>query len=163
MPPLALPLEVGDVLFYTPSDLVGVLIALKTWTWLSHVEVYDGEDRVIAARLSGVSRYPVRTDHLVAIRRPAAYGAFQQEKARAAVENLLGKPYEVWAFESFINPWCRHRHVSRICSAVVTLYLRGGGVELFNPEVSQNKISPAQLWQTNDLVRVWGVKKIRSC
>ena len=32
-------LRPGDILFYSPSDLVGVLIAIKTWTWLSHVNM----------------------------------------------------------------------------------------------------------------------------
>lgn len=157
MPPIDL--EVGDVLFYSPSDLIGVLIAIKTWTWLSHVEVYHGSDRVVAARRSGVDLYPVRLSNLVAIRRPLGSSKFSREGAWKAVFPLIGKDYEESSFESFLNPWCIHRKVSRICSSIVTSYLRGGGVGCFNPDVPENKIAPAQLWQTNDLYTVWSLKK----
>lgn len=144
----------GDVLFYSPSELVGLLIAVKTWTWLSHVEaVWDSDGKVISARIEGVNIYPIRVDkHLVCIRRPHS---FDMAKGDDAIKPLIGRDYEIPALERFFNPWSKRRHVARICSSVVTAYLRGGGIEPFNPAVSADQIAPAQLWQTPVLNTIW--------
>ena len=148
-------LQPGDVLFYRPSSLVGVFIAFKTWTWLSHVEAYIGRGRVIAARTQGVNVYVERIDKsLVAVRRPIVK-KWDASGAYHAVSSLLNKPYDVSAFWAFFNPFLHHYHSSRICSSVVTLWLRGGGCEPFNPAVSEDDIAPAQLWQTDELNTVW--------
>src|ERR1039458_8522218 len=70
--PMKIPddLRAGDILLYSPSELVGVLIAIKTGGWFSHVECCIGGDQVIAARLQGVDVYATRFDHLCAVRRP---------------------------------------------------------------------------------------------
>lgn len=147
----------GDVLFYSPSDVVGLLIAVKTWTWLSHVEsiwdIQDNKHEVVAARISGVNTYPIRIDkHLVAIRRPVR---FNKLEGHLSVNLQLGQSYEVSSFERFFNPWAKSWHISRICSSIVTAYLRGGGIEPFNPQVSADQIAPAQLWQTPVLRTIW--------
>lgn len=152
-------LRPGDILFYSPSDLVGVLIAIKTWTWLSHVECYIGRGRVIAARASGVKVYGERIDkHLVAIRRPDRFNLLE---AHIAVGPMLGRPYEYAGFFSFILPLYHRRQASRICSSVATVFLRGGGCEPFNPELDADDVSPAQLWQTPALTTVWEKSKAR--
>lgn len=154
--PGRIPLEPGDVMLYSPSDVVGLLIALKTWTWLSHVEVYIGQGKAISARPQGVNVFGERIDkHLVCVRRPLIMEPFNKENAWKAVSPMLGMSYEWTAFESFFNPWCKHRHASRICSSVVTVYLRGGGCEPFNPDMSADDVSPAQLWQTSGLITIW--------
>jgi hypothetical protein len=151
-------LKVGDVLFYTPSDLVGYIIGIKTWTWLSHVEVYIGGGKAIGARLKGVNIYDLRVDkHLVYVRRPVmnGHGEFDPMKALGAVASTLGTPYDIGSFEAFFNPWSRNRHSARICSTNVAAYLKGGGCEVFNPDLDPDDISPAQLWQTPHLKTIW--------
>jgi hypothetical protein len=155
-------LKVGDVLFYTPSDLVGYIIGIKTWTWLSHVEVYIGGGKAIGARIGGVNIYDLRIDkHLRYVRRPLmnGNGPFDAMKAFSAVADTLGRPYNIGAFESFFNPWSKSRHSNRICSTNVTAYLRGGGCEPFNPDLDPDDISPAQLWQTPHLETIWCKEK----
>lgn len=142
------------MLFYSPSDLIGVLIAIKTWTWLSHVEVATGPTSVIGARAEGVNPYPMRVDdHLVAIRRPRQ--PFMVESAKRYVAPMMGQPYEITGLFRFFDPWAKHHHAARICSSVVTAFELGGGKQLFNPDVSLDSISPAQLWQTAELATVW--------
>jgi len=143
----------GDVLFYSPSELVGLLIAIKTWTWLAHVESVWRDDDVVAARINGVNIYSARVDkHLVCIRRPHS---FNVKNGHEAIRPFLGTPYEISALERFFNPWSKHRKASRICSSIVTLYLRGGGIEPFNSRVDADEIAPAQLWQTGVLETIW--------
>lgn len=149
-------LRVADTLFYTPSDpVVGVLIAVKTYKWLSHVEVYAGDGKCLGARITGVDYYPVRVDrHLVCVRRPLVK-AFDLEGAKREVEDEVGLPYEVGGFFSFFNPWRVRQHTTRICSPVVRAFLRGGGAEVFNPSATDDQISPADLWRTGLLKTVW--------
>lgn len=149
-------LEPGDVLFYSPSDLIGWIIAVKTWTKISHVEAYIGSGRCISARPQGVNVFGERIDKcLCCVRRPLMTKQFETRKAWEAVFPFLGKPYGWTSFEEFFNPWCRHRHASRICSSIVTTYLRGGGCEPFNPDLSADDVSPAQLWQSPNLITIW--------
>lgn len=151
-------LQPGDILLYSPSSLVGWLIAIKTWTMLSHVECYIGGGRVIAARLEGVNTYRERIDkYLSYVRRPTmpAGVVFDSAGAWNAVHQMLGTDYDIGAFEEFFNPWCKHRHASRVCSTVASKWLRGGGCQPFNPDISDDDISPAQLLQTGLLITVW--------
>jgi len=145
----------GDILLYKPSDLMGILIAVKTWAWLSHVECYVGGGRVIAARIQGVNVYAERVDkYLVAVRRPKT-SDFDIGGAWKAIESMMGKPYEVSAFWEFFNPMIHRYRASRICSSVATAWLRGGGCQPFNPEFEDSDASPAQLWQTPELDTIW--------
>jgi hypothetical protein len=153
-------LMVGDVLLYAPTDAIGWIIAAKTWTWLAHCEVYAGAGRVIAARIAGVNNYAERIDKsLRFIRRPVMPPdkPFDSTAAYKAVEEHMGKPYSVPALFEFYDPlnWLHKSRVSNICSSIVTAYVIGGGCSLFNPELSPDDVSPAQLWQTNDLTTIW--------
>lgn len=142
---------------------MGWIIAIKTWTLLSHVECYEGRGRVIAARLEGVNVYEQRIDkYLSFVRRPVMDGRqFDVSGAWAAVQKYIGTPYDIGAFEGFINPWCKHRHASRVCSTIAAMWLRGGGCEPFNPDMSANDASPAQFWQTPMLSTIWSRKPSR--
>lgn len=154
-------LQGGDVLLYAPTDWVGWLIAIKTWTMLSHVEVYAGAGKVIAARPRGVDFYTERLDYsLRYIRRPVIGPGmqFDLKGGLAAVHGMLGKPYEVAGLLRFYLPWHNRHKATRICSSVATVFLRGGGCEPFNPELNPDDVSPAQLWQTPELTTIWSRK-----
>jgi len=162
-PPLP-ELEVGDVLLYAPAwwNLVPVIIAIKTWTWLSHSESYAGRGRSYGARITGVNVYETRVDkYLRCIRRPVmpAGKRFDENAAWLAIAPMLGKPYQVSGFAAFFAPWCRARHASRICSVLTAYHLRGGGCVPFNPDLEEADIAPAQLYQTAGLETIWERRK----
>ena len=147
-------LRPGDVLLYAPSDLLGVAIAIKCWTWLSHVECCIGNGQVIAARIQGVDIYRERIDeYLVCVRRP--FKQFNLVGAIAAVKPMMFQKYEVSGLFEFFAPLRHKAHATRICSSVATVFLRGGGVEPFNPNVAPEDVAPAQLYQTAELNTVW--------
>lgn len=152
-------LRPGDILLFKPSDLVGVFIALKTWTWLSHAECYVGGGKVIAARIQGVNIYAERIDkYLAYVRRPRV-AQFNEVGAWNAVRDMIGKPYDVSAFWEFFDPFAHRLHASRICSSVATAWLRGGGCEPFSEETEDSDVAPAQLLQTPELETIWTAKK----
>lgn len=137
-------------------------IAIKTWTWLSHVEVYVGNGRVIAARPSGVDIYPERMDSsLRFVRRPIMTPGlqFNGQCAMLAVQPLLGQPYEIAGLFSFYLPLMNRHRATCICSSVATVFVQGGGCQLFNPELCPDDVSPAQFWQTNDLLTIYDRSK----
>ena len=149
-------LKPGDILFYKPSDLIGDLIALKTWMPYSHVECMANYGQVIAARAEGTDIYPVRVDEfLTCVRRPP--GVFDLANAIRAVKPMMFQGYQaVEGFESFLDPWgAEHKQPTRICSSLATVYLRGGGCQPFNPDFEAADVAPAQLWQSAILQTVW--------
>lgn len=154
-------LQPGDVLLYGPSDPFGWLICIKTWTMLSHCEVYLGRGQALAARPEGVNIYSERIDkYLKYVRRPIMHpGTFDKESAYKSVMQMIGAPYEIAGLFSFYLPWMHRHRATRICSSVVTAFLRGGGCEPFNPSLDADDVSPAQLWQSGKLDTVWSKDK----
>lgn len=150
-------LQSGDILLYSPSDIFGLLIAIKCWTMLSHVEIVVGRGMVFAARPTGVDLYKERLDkYLRFIRRPVMHGkAFNAEGAFEAIRQSLGAAYEIGGLLSFYLPWMNRRRATMICSSVATVYLRAGGCELFNPDLDPDDVSPAQFWQTPHATTIW--------
>ena len=54
-------LEPGDILLYGGRGLVDRLIQFRTWSDVSHIEIYVGEGRSVASRNGiGVGKYPLR-------------------------------------------------------------------------------------------------------
>jgi len=162
-PPLP-ELEIGDVLLYAPAwhNAVGLIIAVKTWTALSHAESYAGRGLSYGARIEGVDVWPVRIDrYLRYIRRPVLPPGrvFDEDAAWRAIAPMLGKPYQVSGFGAFFAPWSRARRASRICSVLSAYHLRGGGCEVFNPDLEEADVAPAQLYQTPGLRTIWERKK----
>jgi hypothetical protein len=151
-------LKPGDILLYKPSNWIGVVIACLTGGWFSHVEGYWQAGLSVGAREEGVNVYPVRIDkYLVSVRRPMMRGfPFCTDGAYKAVAHLLGKPYDVGSLFRFLAAWKTRRHVARMCSSVMTAFLRGGGCNPFNAKVQPAKVSPYDLWMSPELNTVWG-------
>jgi len=64
-------LKSGDCLLYRPSNLFGKIISIKTWSHISHVEVYINNNKSVASRDGiGVDMYDLRTNNLGYILRP---------------------------------------------------------------------------------------------
>ena len=149
-------LQPGDILFYRPTSIEGIGIAVKTWTWLSHVECFVGHDQVAAARAEGTDFYPLRLDASLAyVRRPPA--TFDLADALQAIQPMMFQKYQtLGGFITFFDPWGRRQQQpTRICSSLATVFLRGGGCVVFNPEFPSADAAPAQLWQTPALATVW--------
>lgn len=63
-------LRPGDLLLYGGGSLAAWLIQFRTWSDVSHVEIYLGGGRSLASRAAGVDIYPLRVLNLRRVLRP---------------------------------------------------------------------------------------------
>jgi hypothetical protein len=150
-------LRPGDVLTYSASDLWGRIIEWKAGSpTRSHVEVSIGLDQVFAARSGGVNYYPVRVDkYLQEVKRHVHWRKFNVVLAMHSVIDIVGKAYEIPGLFAFLNPWRKVRHLIKVCSPTAAHFLRGGGLEPFDPALPDNSIVPGDFVQSGLLQTVW--------
>jgi hypothetical protein len=155
-PPDPASLKLGDVLLYPARDLIGDIIAISTHGIWSHVEVVSGPNESIAARIQGVNYYP-RDNSFRCVRRfnfPSGE-YFDILAAKAALQDQIGKPYDIPGLFSFFDPWAKTKHVHRICSVIANKFLVAGGATPFDPLADPNLISPTDFWITGGLTTIW--------
>jgi hypothetical protein len=151
-------LKPGDSILYKPSSLAGVIIAFKTWTWLSHVEGYVGDGMSIGARIEGVNIYPLRNDKsLRFVMRPNQ--PFDLVKAMAWFNaEAKGDHYAVDGLFSFLIPkgsaGPKNPH-EEFCSQLMDMWYDAGLFHAFNPKFPARRISPAQFIQTPALDQIY--------
>jgi len=159
-------LQPGDCLLYAPSDVFDWGVVMKTWTRVSHVEVYIGNDVSVASRNGkGVDKYPVRPDHVALVRRPGSrfnleaamrwfyYGDGTSPKAQ-------GQKYGWRTLLTFVllnnNPIEGHM----ICSEFVAGFYRAGGNPLFAADWPDYRTPPSLEVATPALTTIWDNGKV---
>ena len=149
-------LKQGDAILYSPSSVVGYVIAIKTWSWVSHIEGYIGEGKSIGARPKGIDIYPLRNDkHSAYILRPnepfdfgKAMGWFNKE--------AKGDKYDFKGLFDFYDVHnCTLDPSKQVCSVLMALWYQAGDCNIFAPTYPPNKISPAQFLQTPHMDIIW--------
>lgn len=124
-------LRPGDCLIYRPSSLMGRLIAIKTWSPWSHVEMAVGPGKAIGARSEGVGYYPTRMDkYLGMVMRPP--DTFRITKALWWFDHYAnGQAYDVLGLFRFFT-FGKQSSDKQFCSELLTRVYRNAGVpELF--------------------------------
>lgn len=133
-------LKPGDILLYRPASIFGVLISIKTWHRISHVEVYDGGLNSLASRDGiGVGRYPLRLSQLAYVLRPRC--PLDLAAGRAWFETVKGQPYGWLALADFVGLPIGGRGM--VCSPFATSFMRAAGWSIF-PTDPPGKIAPFQ-------------------
>lgn len=149
-------LQVGDCLLYRPSSVFGWLIAVKTFTRISHVEVYVGGGKSFTSRDGkGVDIYPLRTDGLAAVRRPVS-PLPNLDKALAWTQLVRGQAYDfkdLWTFLLMGKP--SGDPLKMICSESVACWYKEVGYEAVNLDVNSEAIAPADFYKTGALRTIW--------
>lgn len=142
----------GDVLLYAPKGIFGRIIALKTWHPIAHVEVAIDELKSVASRDGrGVSVYPFRASELSYVLRPRV--PFSETRALAwFFKEANGKPYGWSDLANFIG--LPVNKGGMFCSEFVTLYLRAGGVHVFEDEPAE-KIAPFEFLVSELFTTMW--------
>lgn len=116
----------GDCLLYRPTDLIGKLICLKTWSPYSHCETYVGGGKSIGARKEGVNLYPVRWDKLAMILRPDP-GRLNLKAGMAWFDaNAKGQAYDFLGLFRFFT-WGKQSTDRQFCSELLTRFYRHAG------------------------------------
>lgn len=132
-------LRPGDILLYGQKSFWGWVIRVKSWSSVSHAEIYLGEGRSIGSREAhGVATYDFMQWPKYVVRPPAYLNLDALLAWHASVE---GKGYDYWGLLAFFNVGhgVRDRY---ICSEHTTLAMRAGGVEFFRPAIEAQKVSP---------------------
>lgn len=151
----------GDTIVYKPSSFIGLWIAVKTWSWTSHVETYIGGDESIGARSDGVKVWPLRNDKYArTILRPKV--EFDIIPALEWFENFAdGDVYDWQGLFGFYIPKKKDIEDSTVnykkefCSELCTMFYRKGGFNPFAPTYPSKLISPAQFLQSPLFDIVW--------
>lgn len=140
-------LQPGDCLLYRPRDLLGWVIAVKTWCRAAvHVEVYAGGGVSFAARSSGVNLYALRWDGLSRVLRPAA--ALDLAAARSwFYARAQGQKYDWKGLLCFTLAVRQGSQDRMFCSELETRLYRSGGFKFVSDCTDADKVPPAQsLW-----------------
>lgn len=145
----------GDLLAYKPIGPFGLLIRVKTWHSIAHVETYIGNGSSVASRDGvGVALYPLRLKQLAGIYRPV--GPFDIEKAMNwFYRKANGQAYDwkgIIGFSTLVKGGDSNK---MFCSEFSTRFYRQGGFEPFVAEEDADKIAPFQLTICSGLKRIW--------
>jgi hypothetical protein len=125
--------QAGDLLLYRPHSLMGHLIALKSWSRWSHVEVVVGPGVVVAARYDGGVRYYLATyEHLGMVLRPNPAKLNLAEGLFWFDGHARGQAYDLWGLFRFFTLG-RPSMTRQFCSELATrIYRRSGFPTLFH-------------------------------
>ena len=112
--------------------------------------------RNLPGRLEGVNYYPVRLDEfLMEVKRHIDWQHFNIVRAQQAVEDIIGKPYEIPGLLNYLDPWRKVHHLVKVCSPAATWFVRAGGIEPFDPDVPEDDIPPHDFVVSGLLKPVW--------
>lgn len=134
----------GDLLLYRGSSIWSKLIMIKTWSPVSHCEVYLGDKRSYAARDGrGVDFYPLRTEGLTHILRPIILPKddVDFEAGRKWAEGTRGQGYDWWGLLRFFTLG-KQSQSRQFCSEACLRFYRNSNFHPFHESVDADLIAP---------------------
>jgi hypothetical protein len=148
-------LKPGDHLLYNVdslrSDPIGYLqdlvIRVKTWSSVAHIEIYDGDGMSLAARSDGVNRYAFRADGLKVVRRPLHWN---HAKAQASFESARGQKYDWMGLLCFTLAVKQGAPDRKFCSELARDIGREAGSGAFDPLWPGDKVAPGNFLMVGD-------------
>ena len=147
-------LRPGDCLLYKPSGFFGWLIALKTWNRISHVEIYQGNDKSVASRAGvGVGMYRTRYAGLARVLRPYRE-PLNLTAATHFFAQVNGQKYDWKGILCFTLAVAQGAKDKMFCSEFATRWYRRAGIPLFG-NYDADHIAPAQFLMTDLLQEIW--------
>jgi hypothetical protein len=164
-------LQPGDHILYRPSSFTGLIIAVKTWSWVSHIEVVVSVNPYtsIAARSpwdGNVNQFALRNDKYVAyVLRPEP-DAGQRLDINKGMEwfnrEAKGDKYDLGGLFGFYIPGTTkprkdQNYHSEFCSMLAVLFDQACGFLPFNPNYPAKKVSPAQFLQSPEFTQAYPV------
>jgi hypothetical protein len=147
-------LKVGDILLYSGRGPLSWAVKVKTWSDISHVELYIGAGLTVSARAEGVRYFPFTDKDLVEVWAPeAGYRKWDFDSGLVWFnEQAHGQAYDVWGLLRFFRIG-QESIDKQFCSEVVTRTLRAGGFEPFTPQTDADQVSPG-MFRTSPRLRL---------
>jgi hypothetical protein len=147
-------LQAGDTILYYSGSVFDYAVALKTWTWASHVEFYRGGGQSYASRNGlGVQKYALRTDGVAAVLRPKV--TLDLDAVDRYFMTVHGQEYDWKGLLCFTLAVAQGAKDKQFCSELWTNLHRAGGAEPFQPQWSADRTPPAFCLVTPILRLVW--------
>lgn len=146
-------LRAGDLMLYSGTGFFSRLIKIKTWSSISHTEIFIGEGQSVASRNGkGVGTYPIRVDDLRVILRP-------RKRLRLvdgmAWHNLaLGQRYDWFGLLRFFTLG-KQSLDKQFCSEHSTRFYRACGFEPFTEHYDADLVSPGLMLASPRFTRTW--------
>ena len=165
-------LNPGDIILYHPDSFFGYAVAIKTSSWICHVEIYWGLYRSkgfsVASRekffwqshRSGVDKYPLRLDHIAAVLRPPTFDRANADEwlYHGDIHNhfqpVILQPYDYWGLLVFEDLRKHGNKDKQWCSNFATRYLRRGGYEAFR-WMDADHIAPVDFLKLDDVNEIY--------
>lgn len=130
----------GDCLLYSGKSLFSLLIKIKTWSRISHVEVFLGNNRTFTAREGhGVGFYDYDPTNLAYILRPKF--DFDFEDALVFARMVDGQKYDYLGLLRFFTLG-KQSYDKQFCSEACTRFYRAGGGRPFADYYDADLVSP---------------------
>lgn len=146
----------GDCLLYRPNSLFGHVIAVKTWTDISHVEVYIGGGESVGSRERlGVRKYPLRTGQLGFVLRPSLQPVDLEAGLRWFYSEALGQKYDYLGLLVFTHAVKKGARDRMFCSEFTTRFYRSANYPVFAPHWDADRVSPSLFLCSPKLVMWW--------
>lgn len=143
----------GDCLLYADDGLISKLIRVKTWSDVSHCEVYTGGGRSVASRDGiGVGEYPLRVAGLQYILRPNE--PFNPKAGMFWFRGVNGQGYDWLGLLKFFTLG-KGSQTKMHCSEFETRWYRKAGLVPFHPTVDADLVSPGMFLTSGAFDRIW--------
>jgi hypothetical protein len=150
-------LQPGDCLLYSRlGSLFGAIIAIKTWSKYTHVEIMCQVDTTVASRDGlGVGMYHIREDGLARILRPNAR-VNMQDALYWFYTQANGQRYDWLGLLNFYTAQHRGRDNHRqFCSEFATRFYRQGGFDPFAADLDADCVPPSYFAVSPEFTTIW--------
>ena len=144
----------GDAILYLPTSFFGYGIAIKTFTWRSHVEVYIGDKLSIASRDGvGVGEYKLRETDIGTVLRPTQEMNFKE--GLRYFDSVEGEKYDMRAIMCFLMLARSGEGKRQICSEFATNFYRKCGLTPFHEEWPADRTPPSYFLASPNFKVIW--------
>ena len=154
----------GDCLLYFGGTLIDWVIALKTWSKVSHVEIYVGEFEhngqwgkwSVASRNGiGVGLYPLRRSGLVCVRRTKSINL--EAGMKWFWSNANGQGYDWKGLLCFELAVRQGSKTKQFCSEFANRFYKACRRPLFADDWKSDRTPPSFYLVTRMMITVWKV------
>lgn len=157
MPQYPFMLEPGDILLYSGKSIWSWTIKVKTWSDISHVEIFLGEGKTFSSReKQGVNIYDFTSENLVVVLRPN--DSIDIGKLLTFARAVQGQKYDYWGLLRFFKLG-KQSQDKQFCSESVTRACRFAGFKVFAEEYDADLVSPGMFLSSPHCDVVWREKK----
>jgi len=146
----------GDCLLYRPSGVFGRIIAVKTWTKISHIEVYAGDGMSVASRDGkGVNAYAVREAGLGYVLRPTRQPVDITAGMAWFNKYARGQAYD-WRGLLIFTLAVKQGALDRMfCSEFGVRFYRACGMHCFAPHWDADRTPPSMFYASPGFTLWW--------